>query len=35
MSNLDVMTIIFFVLSSIGVVWSIIDLRRRRNNTKD
>ena len=35
MSNLDVMAIIFFVLSSIGVVWSIIDLRRRRNNTKD
>ena len=30
MTNLDVMALIFFVLSTIGLVWSIMDVRRRR-----
>ena len=33
-SNLDVMIIVFFILSSIGVIWSFLDLRRRRKKTK-
>ena len=34
MSSLEVMIIVFFVLSSIGVIWSFLHLRGRRNKTK-
>lgn len=30
MTNLDTMALIFFILSTAGLVWSIIDLRKRR-----
>ena len=30
MTNLDVMALLFFILSTFGLVWSIVDLRKRR-----
>lgn len=30
MTNLDVVAAIFFALSTIGLVWSIMDVRKRR-----
>ena len=36
MTNLDVMALIFFVLSTMGLVWSIMDdpHKRRKRNAK-
>lgn len=30
MTNLDVVAAIFFVLSTIGLIWSLVDVRKRR-----
>ena len=30
MTNLDVLAVIFFVLSTLGLVWSIVDVRKRK-----
>lgn len=34
MTDLDVIGIIFFVLATAGLVWSIIDLRKRKAKGK-
>ena len=33
MTNLEVMPLIFFALSTAGLVWSIVDLRKRRKSS--
>ena len=30
MTNLDVMAVIFFALSTLGLAWAIMDFRKRR-----
>ena len=33
MTNLEIMTLIFFALSTAGLVWSIMDCRKRRKRS--